>query len=182
MNTRLVCRHVMKRLFFFFTAIQPRLCGEQRGDGRLPGGCFQAEALDLLRCTPGRLARRDESEASLLLASHSLCKSQTAGTVPCQDSSAAREHHRVNVTFLHAKDHQLFFPFYSVLSVFMETTAKEKERKRLFVLSGIQSAHRATGRCKRPHRRLIRFLHGCAKASGNGPRSVIRDSFWQHLP
>lgn len=165
----------------FFTAIQPQLCSEQRGKGWLPGGCFQAKALDLLRCTAGCLARSDESQACLLLAGHSLCKSQTAGTVPCQDSSAARELHRIIVTFLHVKDHQLFFTYYSVLSVFMETTAKEKERKRLFVLSSIQSAHWAAGRCKSPHMRLIHLLHGCGKASGNRPRPVIRDSFWQHL-
>lgn len=147
-----------------------------------PGGCFQAKALDLLYCTLSRLARSDESQACLLLASHSFCEGQTAGTVPRQDSSTAWEHWRMNVTFLNAKDHQLFFTFYYGLSVFMETTAKEKERRRLFVLSGIQSAHWAVRRCKSPHRRSNHPPQGCAKASGNHPRLVIRDSFWQHLP
>lgn len=131
-KTRFSCRQMP---LHFFTAIQSRLCGKQRGKGQLPGGCFQAEALDLLCCTPSHLPRSDEREACLLLASHSLCNSRTAGNVPCQDSSAAWEHHRINVTFLHVKDHQLFFTFYSVLHVFIATMAKEKERDYLFCLA-----------------------------------------------
>lgn len=83
--------------------------------------------------------------------------------------------HQTHVTCLNAKDHQLFLTYDSVLSLFMETMPTEKERK--IVLSSIQSTHWRCPIGDWPH-----LLHGCAKASGNSPRSVIRDGFWQQLP
>lgn len=171
----------MKCLFIFFTAIQ--LATLQRAEGKDGSrGLCPAQSSGSPPLHP-RLSCRQRWKPSLFASSvTAFAEARLLGLVSCQDSSAAQEHRRINVTFLHVKDHWLFFTFYSVWSLFMETMAKQKERKRLFVWSGIQSAHWDVGRCKSPHVRLIQLLHGCAKTSGNHPRPVIRDDFWQHLP
>lgn len=77
-----------------FTTIQLEAAERRRGkDGS--GACFQQghrwdRGSGSPPQHPGLLARRDESKTCFLLARHSLCKIQTTGTVPRQDSSAVR--------------------------------------------------------------------------------------------
>lgn len=136
-ETGFAYRHAKKRLFIFFTAIRLATLQRAEGEGRLPEGRVQPEALDLLCFTPGCLEAAMKAKHVCFLPVTAFAEARLLGLVSCQDSSAAWEHRRINVTFLHVKDHRLLFTLYSVWSLFMETMAKEEERKRL---SGLASS------------------------------------------